>query len=67
MICPGFRYSFGHNFSVVSEMVADDLDTRLASLLRAARSGAGAHFTGLGVVFYEDLIHLPHLSLEAPA
>ena len=48
-------------------MVADDLDTRLASLLRAARSGAGAHFTGLGVVFYEDLIHLPHLSLEAPA
>ena len=48
-------------------MVADDLDTRLASVLRAARAGAGAHFTGLGVVFYEDLIRLPHLSLEAPA
>jgi hypothetical protein len=48
-------------------MVADEFDTRLASLLRAARVGAGAHFSGLGVVFYEDLIRLPHLSLEAPA
>lgn len=48
-------------------MVADELDTRLASLLRAARVGAGANFTGLGVVFYKDLVRLPHLSLEAPA
>lgn len=54
-------------FSVGSEMVADQFDTRLASLLRAARVGAGAHFTGLGVVFYEDLVRLPHMSLDAPA
>jgi hypothetical protein len=48
-------------------MVADELDTRLASLLRAARAGAAARFTGLGVVLYEDLIRLPYLSLQAPA
>lgn len=47
-------------------MAADKFGFRLASLLRAARVGAGSHFTGLGVVFYEDLIRLPHLSLDAP-